>query len=145
MLHFLADEYDETSTTVFPLVTSVLATVGYAPCPLYICTLAILMLCLSQHKRAKKNSPQTPVSEPKRRFLSSTLEIVLQKMKWDPDDDPNDMDEDEKAAFEQMRKVRFPFLLSSHFCLCEVRSDAVHLSIRICDRSLTRFLRLMLS
>ncbi|KDQ14828.1 hypothetical protein BOTBODRAFT_32183 [Botryobasidium botryosum FD-172 SS1] len=88
MLRFLADDYDETSTTVFPLVSAVLGI----------------------HKRAKKNSPQMLVTEPKRAFLSSTLEIVLQKMKWDADDDPYDMDDDEKAAFETMRKDLRSFL-----------------------------------
>lgn len=42
----------------------------------------------------------------KRQFLSSLLEVALQKMKWDVDTDADDLDDDERAAFEGMRKVR---------------------------------------
>lgn len=33
------------------------------------------------------------------------MRVILEKMKWEKDDDPNDMDEDDKAAFEDLRKV----------------------------------------
>jgi exportin-T len=45
------------------------------------------------------------LSPARREFLVSLVSVVLQKLKWDPDEDPNDMDEDDKAAFEGMRKV----------------------------------------
>lgn len=48
------------------------------------------------------------MTDDKRQFLSSLLEVLLQKMKWDKDADVDDMDEDDKAAFEGMRKV-FPY------------------------------------
>lgn len=35
------------------------------------------------------------------------MEVTLQKMKWDPDTDENDPDEDDKAAFDGMRKVGY--------------------------------------
>lgn len=35
----------------------------------------------------------------------SLLQVILEKFKWDKDDDPDDMDEDDKAAFEDLRKV----------------------------------------
>lgn len=65
-----------------------------------------------QYKRAKKNSPHTHMTAEKRQFLSSLLEVTLQKMKWDPDVDEADPDEDDKAAFEIMRKVCHPYSLS---------------------------------
>lgn len=46
----------------------------------------------------------------KRQFLSSLLEVALQKMKWDADTDADDLDEDERAAFDGMRKVCLDFL-----------------------------------
>ena len=42
----------------------------------------------------------------KRSFLSSLLTVILEKLKWDEEADPEDMDEDDKAAFEELRKVR---------------------------------------
>jgi exportin-T len=33
------------------------------------------------------------------------LDVLLQKMKWDGDEDPDDLDEDDRAAFEELRKV----------------------------------------
>ena len=39
-------------------------------------------------------------------MLSSLLTVILEKLKWDEEADPEDMDEDDKAAFEDLRKVR---------------------------------------
>lgn len=41
----------------------------------------------------------------KRQFLSSLLEVSLQKMKWDSETDADDLDEDDRGDFDQMRKV----------------------------------------
>ncbi|QRV89824.1 exportin-T protein [Ceratobasidium sp. AG-Ba] len=81
MLRFLADEYDETSSSVFPMLSQIFVV----------------------YKRAKKNSPQTHLTSAKRAFLVQTLEILLQKMRWDPDSDPDDLDDDDRGAFENLR------------------------------------------
>jgi len=80
-----------------------------------------------QYKRAKKNNPE-PVSQERRAFLKQTLDTILEKMKWDEDDDPGDMDDDDLAAFDLLRKVRH-FLptslsvltLTCHFYLQDLR------------------------
>src|SRR5258708_30424198 len=38
-------------------------------------------------------------------FLTSFLKVVIEKLKWDPDTSPDDLEQDERAAFESMRKV----------------------------------------
>ncbi|KAI0077912.1 ARM repeat-containing protein [Panus rudis PR-1116 ss-1] len=81
MLRFMADEYDDTCSTVFPLLQNVLA--GY--------------------KRVRKTSSE-PLDETKRSFLTSLLRVVLEKLKWDEEADPDEMDEDDKAAFDELRK-----------------------------------------
>lgn len=65
-----------------------------------------------QYKRAKKNNPDEPIFQERRAFLKQTLDTILEKMKWDEEDDPGDMDEDDLAAFDLLRKVRI-FLLTS--------------------------------
>ncbi|KAJ3517935.1 hypothetical protein NLJ89_g183 [Agrocybe chaxingu] len=82
MLHFLADDYDDTCSTVFPLLQTI----------------------LSAYKRARKISTE-PLDQSKRAFLISLLEVILVKMKWDADSDPDDADEDDIAEFEKMRKA----------------------------------------
>ena len=57
-----------------------------------------------QHKKARKTSAE-PVSDATRAFLTSLLEVLLEKLRWDGDDDPADLDEDDRAAFEVLRKV----------------------------------------
>jgi hypothetical protein len=42
----------------------------------------------------------------KRSFLQSLLEVILEKLRWDEDTDPDEEDEDDRAAFESLRKVR---------------------------------------
>ncbi|KAF8968103.1 armadillo-type protein [Flammula alnicola] len=87
MLHFLADEYDDTCSTVFPLLHIILA--GY--------------------KRTRKMSTE-PLDDTKRAFLTSLLEVILTKMKWDAESDPDDADEDDIAEFDKMRKDLRTFL-----------------------------------
>ncbi|KAH8118024.1 ARM repeat-containing protein [Phellopilus nigrolimitatus] len=81
MLRFLGDSYDDTTSTVFPLLQSILGTL----------------------KKMKRSSPQEITNET-RDFISSTITALLQKMKWDEDSDLDDMDEDDKHAFESLRK-----------------------------------------
>ena len=57
-----------------------------------------------QYKRQRKSSAE-PLEPSKRSFLSSLLTVILEKLKWEEDADPEDMDEDDKAAFEELRKV----------------------------------------
>ncbi len=57
-----------------------------------------------QYKRQRKSSTE-PLELSKRSFLSSLLTVVLEKLKWDEEADPEDMDEDDKADFEELRKV----------------------------------------
>jgi exportin-T len=54
-----------------------------------------------------------PIDASKRSFLASLLEVILEKLKWDPETDPDELDEDDKVAFEGLRKVRtlFPSFL----------------------------------
>lgn len=42
----------------------------------------------------------------KHEFLRNTLDILIEKLKWDDSDDPDDMDQDDVMVFENMRKVR---------------------------------------
>lgn len=57
-----------------------------------------------QLKKVKRSTPQD-INDDTRAFLASTLAVLLQKMKWDEDEDPDDMDDDDKHAFESLRKV----------------------------------------
>ena len=45
------------------------------------------------------------MTEEKKQFLCSLLEIAFQKMKWDTDADSDSMDDDDKLNFDTMRKV----------------------------------------
>jgi len=38
-------------------------------------------------------------------FLTSLLEVLLEKLRWDGDEDPADLDEDDRGLFEVLRKV----------------------------------------
>ncbi|KAF8071976.1 armadillo-type protein [Lyophyllum atratum] len=87
MLRFLADPYDDTCSTVFPL----------------------LQIILSGYKRSRKISA-SPIDDTKRSFLTSLLQVLLIKMKWDADADPTDADEDDNAEFEKMRKELRTFM-----------------------------------
>ncbi|KAL5504140.1 LOS1 [Sanghuangporus vaninii] len=81
LLRFLADPYDDTTSTVFPLLSNILG-------PL---------------KKVKRLSPHE-ITDDTRTFVASTLAVILQKMKWDEELDPDDMDEDDRLAFETLRK-----------------------------------------
>ncbi|CEL55488.1 Exportin-T OS=Laccaria bicolor (strain S238N-H82 / ATCC MYA-4686) GN=LOS1 PE=3 SV=1 [Rhizoctonia solani AG-1 IB] len=81
MLRFLADEYDDISSSVFPMLSQIFVV----------------------YKRAKKNTPQTHLTPSKRTFLMQTLEILLQKMRWNPEDDPEELDDEDRVAFETLR------------------------------------------
>ncbi|RDX57282.1 ARM repeat-containing protein [Lentinus brumalis] len=87
MLRILADEYDDTCSTVFPLLQTILLS----------------------YKRQRKSSTE-PLELSKRSFLSSLLTVVLEKLKWDEEADPEDMDEDDKADFEELRKELRTFM-----------------------------------
>lgn len=87
MLRFMADEYDDTCSTVFPLLQNILTT----------------------YKRHRKIS-SNPLDESKRSFLASLLQVLLAKMKWEEDADPEDADEDDNAEFDKMRKELRTFL-----------------------------------
>ncbi|KAH9928319.1 armadillo-type protein [Fomitopsis serialis] len=102
MLRFMADEYDDTASTVFPFLQNV----------------------LGNYKRARKTSAE-PLEESKRTFLTSLLRVVLQKLKWEEDSDPDDMDEDDKAAFDDLRKDLRTFMDSTHVIEQTLVTDAV--------------------
>ncbi|KAI0091175.1 ARM repeat-containing protein [Irpex rosettiformis] len=81
LLRFMADEYDDTCSTIFPFLQTV----------------------LGSYKRVRKSTSE-PLDETRRSFLTQLLSVVLEKLKWEEDSDPEDMDEDDKAEFEQLRK-----------------------------------------
>ncbi|KAI0766752.1 armadillo-type protein [Irpex lacteus] len=81
MLRFMADEYDDTCSTIFPFLQTV----------------------LGSYKRERK-STSDPLDETRRSFLTQLLNVILQKLKWDEEADLEDMDEDDKAEFETLRK-----------------------------------------
>lgn len=98
-LHFLADPYDDTCSTIFPLLSNVLTTVSLPYLPDIADSYGLVQL-----KKAKRSS-QENFPEPTRSFLSTALSTILKKMKWDEEQDPEDMDDDDKHAFETFRKV----------------------------------------
>ncbi|OCH95393.1 ARM repeat-containing protein [Obba rivulosa] len=102
MLRFMADEYDDTCSTVFPLLQTV----------------------LSSYKRNRKTSTE-PLDDTKRSFITSLLTVILQKLKWDEESDPEDMDEDDKVAFEELRKDLRTFMDSALVIDQALVSDAL--------------------
>ncbi|KAF8656825.1 hypothetical protein AX16_002373 [Volvariella volvacea WC 439] len=103
MLRFMKDEYDDTCNTVFPLLQHVLA--GY--------------------KRQRKTG--TPISTEMRTFLTSLLEVILVKMKWDEEADPEDAEDDDNAEFDKLRKDLRGFLDS----ILVIDSDLVAEALRV--------------
>ncbi|KAF5377324.1 hypothetical protein D9757_008003 [Collybiopsis confluens] len=81
IVRFMSDEYDDTCSTVFLLLSTI----------------------LSGYKRARKSS-SGPIEPEKRNFLVSLLQVILEKLKWDKDADTTDMDDDENVEFEDLRK-----------------------------------------
>ena len=59
-----------------------------------------------QLKKIKRSEPEK-ITDDIRAFLSSAVEAILQKMKWDDDAEFDDIDEDDKHTFEALRKVSF--------------------------------------
>ncbi|KAI3604817.1 hypothetical protein WG66_008673 [Moniliophthora roreri] len=81
LLRFLADEYDDTCSTVFPFLQTVLS--GY---------------------KKKRKLSSAPIEPEKRSFLASLLQVILDKMKWDADADLDDPEDDDNVEFEKIRK-----------------------------------------
>lgn len=61
-------------------------------------------------EEARKTSTDT-IDNEKRAFLASLLETIMAKMIWDEDTDFDDLDEDDRDAFEGLRKVSFSGML----------------------------------
>jgi exportin-T len=72
----------------------------YVPVPI----LVHHWLTCRQYKRSRKNSTE-PLDEQKRGFLASLQAVILKKMKWEEGADLDDVDEDDRAAFEILRKA----------------------------------------
>ncbi|KAH8092595.1 ARM repeat-containing protein [Cristinia sonorae] len=102
MLRFMADEYDDTCSTIFPLLQNV----------------------LSSYKRQRKSSSD-PLDDTQRSFLNTLLTVILQKLKWDEEADPEDLDEDDRAAFEELRKDLRTFMDSALVIDQQLVSDAL--------------------
>ncbi|KAJ7170663.1 armadillo-type protein [Mycena crocata] len=81
ILRFMADDYDDTCCTVFPLLQTI----------------------LGSYKRSRKLSSE-PLDDSKRSFLTSLLQVILVKLKWEEETDLEDPDEDDIAEFEGLRK-----------------------------------------
>ncbi|ORY05766.1 Xpo1-domain-containing protein [Basidiobolus meristosporus CBS 931.73] len=81
MLKFLGDEYDETSSAVFPFVSE-------------------LLLMFKRQKKITNGLTAT-----QRELLASLIQVVVFKMKYDPDTEWNDEEEDdEEILFSELRK-----------------------------------------
>ncbi|KAM6504507.1 Armadillo-type fold [Amanita muscaria] len=102
MLQFLADEYDDTCNTVFPLLQSI----------------------LTSYKRSRKIS-NAPLDESKRAWMTALLGVLLKKLKWDEDADTEDPDEDDNAEFEKLRKELRTFVDSILAIDQDLVTDAV--------------------
>ncbi|THH18865.1 hypothetical protein EUX98_g8885 [Antrodiella citrinella] len=102
LLRFMADEYDDTCSTIFPLLQNV----------------------LGSYKRQRKSSSD-PLDDTKRSFLNSLLNVILQKLKWDEEADPEDVDEDDRGAFEELRKDLRTFMDSALVIDQQLVSDAL--------------------
>lgn len=80
LIRYLSDDYDETSTAVFPFLSDLLVSL-------------------------RKESSSKELSASLKEFLKSLLEAIIKKMKYDEsqewDDDP---DSEEEAEFQEMRK-----------------------------------------
>ncbi|KAJ7707736.1 armadillo-type protein [Mycena rosella] len=102
VLRFMADEYDDTCSTIFPL----------------------LQVILTGYKRTRKMSSE-PIDDNKRSFLTSLLQVILAKMKWDEETDLEDPDEDDNAEFEALRKELRIFMDSVLVVDQDLVTDAV--------------------
>lgn len=102
MLHFMADDYDDTCSTIFPMVQTILAS----------------------YKRSRKTSSD-PVEPEKRSFLTSLLGVIFTKMKWEEDTDVDELDDEDRGAFESLRKDLRSFVDSVLFIDQDLVTDAV--------------------
>ncbi|KAI0749767.1 ARM repeat-containing protein [Daedaleopsis nitida] len=102
MLRFMADEYDDTCSTIFPLLQTILLS----------------------YKRQRKSSTE-PLDPQKRSFLTSLLNVILDKLKWDEETDPEDMDEDDEMAFDELRKELRTFMDSALIIEPELVTESV--------------------
>ncbi|KAG7089605.1 pre-tRNA nuclear export protein [Marasmius oreades] len=102
LLRFLADEYDDTCSTVFPFLQTV----------------------LSGYKRTRKTSTG-PIDTEKRSFLTSLLQVILEKMKWEIDASPDDPEDDDSLEFEKIRKDLRTFMDSVLIIDQDLVTDAV--------------------
>ncbi|OZJ05156.1 hypothetical protein BZG36_02232 [Bifiguratus adelaidae] len=84
LLRFLADEYDDTASAVFPFAGAL----------------------LNEVKRQNKGAGQGMLGEPQRKWLMSMLEVCIQKMKYDEEYDWVNGEDgaEEEAAFLDIRK-----------------------------------------
>ncbi|KAJ4477161.1 armadillo-type protein [Lentinula aciculospora] len=81
IIRFMSDEYDDTCSTVFLLLHTILST----------------------YKRSRKVS-SGPIGPERRHFLASLLQVILVKMKWSVEADPSEVDDDDNDEFERVRK-----------------------------------------
>jgi len=107
LLKFLADEYDDTSSAVFPFVTAF----------------------QSLLKRQKKIAGE--LTGEQREFLASLLKVVIIKMKYDESTDWNGTDEEaeEEAEFLEMRKFLKQFFDVIHNIDEQIFTTFVHSAI----------------
>ncbi|KAF9038809.1 hypothetical protein BDZ89DRAFT_1157089 [Hymenopellis radicata] len=98
LVRFMANEYDNSCSTVFPLLQAILA----------------------NYKHIRKVS-----SDAKCSFLSSLLEVILTKMKRGSTTDIDDIDEDASSEFEKLRKDLRLFMDSILTVDQELVTDAV--------------------
>lgn len=89
-LRFLDDEYDDTSATVIPFLQNL----------------------FSIYKREKKRNAQGHLTADKAEFLRSVMATVFRKMRysreeeWGGEDDDEDGEDEDVAAFTEYRRVR---------------------------------------
>jgi hypothetical protein len=80
-----------------------------------------------------------PIDDEKRSFLASLLQVLIDKLKWDPGDDPDELDDDDKAAFDGLRKVLLsaPFISSGlskkPLGIADIHGFRAHDRSRSCD------------
>ncbi|XP_006459374.1 hypothetical protein AGABI2DRAFT_201553 [Agaricus bisporus var. bisporus H97] len=86
MLRFMEDDYDDTASTVFP------------------------MLQVYKRERRAMGSPTDLLSDDRLDFLIDLLKVILAKLRWEEDSDPDDSDDDDAVEFHKMRKDLRTFL-----------------------------------
>ncbi|CAG7849531.1 Exportin-T AltName: Full=Exportin(tRNA); AltName: Full=Karyopherin-beta; AltName: Full=tRNA exportin [Serendipita indica DSM 11827] len=56
------------------------------------------------YKKERSASPHSHMTAQREEFLRATLNILIEKFKWDSEDDPEDTDSEDVSYFENMRK-----------------------------------------